>query len=116
AVDPGFRLDQDSAPHIARVSRQLDGIPLALELAAVRVRVLSVAELAERLHDRLGMLTTGARTSDARERTLRATLDWSHQRLEPAEQVLFRRLSVFRGGWTLAAAEEVCAAAGAGPA
>ena len=108
AIDPGFQLE---ACHdvVGRICRQLDGMPLAIELAAARVKLLPVNEIAERLHDRFRLLTGGPRTAEARHRTLRATVDWSHDLLDEAHRALLRRLAVFRGGWTLEAAEEVCA-------
>ncbi|MFC0029975.1 BTAD domain-containing putative transcriptional regulator [Micromonospora chaiyaphumensis] len=109
AVRPGFVLDETTAPVVADICRQLDGMPLAIELAAARVKALPPAEIAARLHDRFALLTAGARTSEARHRTLRATLDWSHDLLSDAERRLLRRLAVFRGGWDLPAAEQVCA-------
>ncbi|MET7970958.1 BTAD domain-containing putative transcriptional regulator [Micromonospora sp. NPDC005305] len=109
AVRPGFVLDEATAPVVADICRQLDGMPLAIELAAARVKALPPREIAARLHDRFALLTAGARTSEARHRTLRATLDWSHDLLSEAERRLLRRLAVFRGGWDLAAAEQVCA-------
>ncbi|WP_433287436.1 AfsR/SARP family transcriptional regulator [Micromonospora sp. CA-244673] len=109
AVRPRFVLDGTTAPVVADICRQLDGMPLAIELAAARVKALPPAEIAARLHDRFALLTAGARTSEARHRTLRATLDWSHDLLSDAERRLLRRLAVFRGGWDLAAAEQVCA-------
>ncbi|MEU3455540.1 BTAD domain-containing putative transcriptional regulator [Micromonospora sp. NPDC006766] len=109
AVRPGFTLDAATAPVVADICRQLDGMPLAIELAAARVKALPPAEIAARLHDRFALLTAGARTSEARHRTLRATLDWSHDLLSEAERRLLRRLAVFRGGWDLTAAEQVCA-------
>ena len=108
-ADPGFVLDEMTGPAVAQLCRRLDGLPLALELAAARVKTLPVEEIAARLDDRFRLLTSGPRTADARQRTLRATVDWSHQLLTDAERVLFRRLSVFPAGWSLAAAEEVCA-------
>jgi predicted ATPase len=110
-ADPGFVLDEVSGPAVAHICRQLDGLPLAIELAAARLKALSVTEIAARLVDRFRLLTAGPRTADARQQTLRATVDWSHQLLTEAERVLFRRLSVFRGGWSLEAAEEVCGGA-----
>ncbi|GAA2340824.1 BTAD domain-containing putative transcriptional regulator [Dactylosporangium salmoneum] len=107
AVRPGFALDDDNAPAVEAVCRQLDGIPLAVELAAARVKALPPAEIAARLHDRFALLTGGPRTAEARHRTLRAVLDWSHELLPPAERTLLRRLAVFRGGWDLSAAEDV---------
>jgi predicted ATPase/DNA-binding SARP family transcriptional activator/tetratricopeptide (TPR) repeat protein len=108
AVRPGLELtrDEDLAA-VADVVVALDGLPLAVELAAARASTLSPAELAARLTDRFGLLTSGARTADARQRTLRATVDWSHDLLTPPEQAVFRRLAVFHGGWTLDAAEAV---------
>jgi predicted ATPase/DNA-binding CsgD family transcriptional regulator len=108
AVRPSFSLTEDSAPAVVRIAQQLDGLPLALELAATRVRVLSVQEIASRLDESLRLLV-GERTATARHHTLEATFDWSHALLSTAEQVLFRRLSIFRGGFTLAAVETVCA-------
>jgi predicted ATPase/DNA-binding SARP family transcriptional activator len=108
AADPGFPLDATSAPVVAELCRRLDGLPLAIELAAARVRVLPVAELAARLGDRFRLLAGGGRTLDPRQQTLRATVDWSWELLEEPDRRLLRRLSVFSGGWTVAAAEEVC--------
>jgi predicted ATPase len=109
AVNPALRVDPDAAEKIGRICRQLDGLPLALELAAARAATLPLAELAARLDHRFRLLTGGARTAEARQKTLRATVDWSHQLLTGPEKVLFRRLSVFSGGWTIAAAEAVTA-------
>ncbi|MCE3555558.1 winged helix-turn-helix domain-containing protein [Pseudonocardia sp. RS11V-5] len=108
-VDPRFVLDGATLGPVAEICRRLDGLPLALELAAARVAVLSPAQIAERLSDRFALLTSGARTAAARHRTLQATLDWSHALLDADEQVLLRRLAVFRGGWTLEEAETTCA-------
>ena len=107
AVNPALRVDPDAAEDIGRICRQLDGLPLALELAAARAATLPLAELAARLDHRFRLLTGGARTAEARQKTLRATVDWSHQLLTDPEKILFRRLSVFRGGWTIEAAEAV---------
>ncbi len=104
-----FRLDASNASIVARICRRLDGIPLALELAAARVRALSIERLAEGLDDRFRLLTGGARTAVARQRTLLASVEWSHDLLEPAEQTLFRRLAVFASPFTLEAAESVAA-------
>jgi predicted ATPase/DNA-binding SARP family transcriptional activator/Tfp pilus assembly protein PilF len=112
-IDPEFQLTQQEAPAIARLCHQLDGIPLALELAAARVRSLSVEQIATRLKDRFRLLQGGNRAAPLRHQTLRATMDWSYHLLSPPEQVLLRRLSVFAGGWTLSAAEAVCADDGA---
>jgi predicted ATPase/DNA-binding SARP family transcriptional activator len=112
AADPGFALDAANAPVVAELCRRLDGLPLAIELAAARVRVLPPAEIAARLGDRFGLLAGGGRTVAARQRTLRATVDWSWELLEEREKVLFRRLAVFSGGWTVPAAEAVCAGDG----
>src|SRR4051794_4526057 len=116
AVRPGFALDAETAPLVALICRQLDGVPLAIELAAARTKALPLREIADRLGDRFALLTSGPRTSEARHRTLRATLDWSYELLSDAERALLRRLAVFRGGWTVEAAEEVCAAADDGDA
>jgi predicted ATPase/DNA-binding SARP family transcriptional activator len=109
---PGFELSPEDVPAVAEICRRLDGLPLALELAASRVRVLSVPELASRLDDQLELLTDGDQIVPRRQQTLRATLDWSYDLLAEAEQSLFVRLGVFVGGWSLAAAEAVCADAG----
>ena len=112
-----FRLTRQNAPALVAVCRRLDGLPLALELAAARVRVLSVEQLAARLDDRFRLLTRGSRTAPPRQQTLRATVAWSYDLLAAPERRLFERLSVFAGGWTLEAAEQVGAdAAPAGPA
>ena len=92
---------------VAQICRQLDGIPLALELAAARLTTLSPAELADRLAEGFELLTGGARTADARQRTLRAAVEWSYNLLGADEQVMFSRLAIFQGGWTLASAEAV---------
>ena len=108
SVLPGFQLTPESLPHAARICHRLDGIPLAIELAAARVGVLSVAQIAARLDDRFRLLTGGARTALPRQRTLRASIDWSYSLLPETERALLQRLSVFSGGWTLEAAEQVC--------
>ena len=112
AIVSTFELTEQNAPAVAQVCRRLDGVPLAIELAAARVRLLSVEQIALRLEDSFGLLTGGSRTALPRHRTLRATVDWSHELLSQKERVLFRRLSVFAGGFTLGAAEAVCAGEG----
>jgi len=106
---PDFALTDQIAAAVAQVCQRLDGIPLAIELAAARVRVLAVEEIAARLDDRFRLLTGGSRTALPRQQTLRATMDWSYGLLSEAERTLFGRLAVFAGGWTLDAAETVCA-------
>ena len=107
---PSFSVTNENAPAVAQICHRLDGIPLAIELAAAKIRVLGVEQIARRLDDRFRLLTGGSRTALERHQTLRAAIDWSYNLLPTAEQVLFRRLSVFVGGWTLEAAESVCAA------
>src|SRR5215218_4608825 len=109
AVRASVRLAEPKFLALAQVCRQLDGLPLALELAAARMSSLSLPDLAGRLGDRFGLLTSGPRTAEARQRTLRATVEWSHALLSQPEQQAFRRLAVFQGGWTLEAAEAVVA-------
>ena len=104
-----FILNEDNARSVAQICQRLDGIPLAIELAAARIKVLSADEIAARLDDRFSLLTSGSRTAVPRHQTLRATIDWSHELLGEPERVLFRRLSVFASGFTLEAAEAVCA-------
>ena len=106
-VLPSFQLADDNAPAVAKICRRLDGLPLAIELAAARMRMLSVEQLAERLNDIFAVLAGGARTAPRRHQALRATLDWSHDLLDEDERVVFRRLAVFSGGFTLTAAEHV---------
>ncbi|MEU6744652.1 BTAD domain-containing putative transcriptional regulator [Spirillospora sp. NPDC046719] len=110
AADPGFALDAASAPWVASICRRLDGVPLALELAATRVRAFGVRELAARLDDRFRVLAGGRRGGPERQRTLRAVIDWSWGLLGEDERAVLRRLAVHAGGCTLAAAEEVCGA------
>ena len=107
AVDPTFRLTEEDVPAVAEICRRLDGLPLALELAAARVRMMPPRALLARLDQRLQVLTSGPRDSPDRQHTLRRTIDWSYGLLNAAEQTLFRRLSVFAGGFTLEAAEAV---------
>jgi predicted ATPase/class 3 adenylate cyclase len=111
-ANPHFLMTEDNAPAIAQICYRLDGIPLAIELAAARVRGLSVEQIASRLDDRFHLLTSGARTVLPRHQTLHALIDWSHDLLSESESALLRRLSVFTGGWTLEAAESVCAGDG----
>jgi predicted ATPase/class 3 adenylate cyclase len=103
-----LRTDFEPDGAVAEVCRRLDGLPLALELAAARVQVLTLPQILERLGRRLDLLTAGARDLPVRQRTLRATVDWSYDLLAPGEQKLFARLAVFAGGWTLDAAEAIC--------
>lgn len=107
-VAPHFIVDKDNAPHVAQICHRLDGIPLAIELAVARIKMLSVEQISKRLDDRFRLLTGGARTALPRQQTLRALIDWSYDILSDNERLLLRRLSVFAGGWTLEAAEEVC--------
>ncbi|MGW9244330.1 AfsR/SARP family transcriptional regulator [Streptomyces badius] len=111
AARPGFRTDADeaTAAACAEICRRLDGLPLAIELAAARLRMLSPRQIADRLDDRFRLLTNGSRTLLPRQQTLRAVVDWSWDLLDAAERAVLRRLSVFAGGCSLAAAEEVCA-------
>jgi predicted ATPase/DNA-binding NarL/FixJ family response regulator len=111
-VRPEFALAEGSAASVAEICRRLDGLPLALELAAARVRILSPEALLGRLGQRLALLTGGARDLPVRQQTLRATIAWSHDLLDPEEQALFRRLAVFAGGFGLDAASAVAAPTG----
>ncbi len=106
SVEAGFEADEI----VPEICRRLDDLPLAIELAAARVKVLPTARILERLNQRLAMLTGGPRDQPERQRTLRAAIEWSHDLLAPDEQRLFARLAVFRGGCTLEAAEEVAEA------
>jgi predicted ATPase/DNA-binding NarL/FixJ family response regulator len=108
ATAPGFTLTPATLTAVAAICESLDGIPLAIELAAARVRALSVEQIKMRVADRFGLLTTGDRAAAPRQRTLRAAIDWSHDLLTGREQALLRRLSVF-AGWSLEMAEQVCA-------
>jgi predicted ATPase len=107
-AQPTFALTAANAPAVAQLCRRLDGIPLALELAAPQIKAMSIQTLVERLDQRFHLLDRGNRTALPRHQTLRASVDWSYALLTEAERILLRRLSIFAGGWTLAAAEAVC--------
>lgn len=108
AVAPGFRLSEQNTALVASVCRRLDGIPLAIELAAARMRSMSVEQLLVRLHDLFDLLSSGSRTALPRQQTLRAAMDWSYDLLSEPERALLRRLSIFPGGFTLDSLEAVC--------
>jgi predicted ATPase/class 3 adenylate cyclase len=112
AVRPDFVLDPANAPAVAEICRRLDRLPLAIELAAARVRLLPPDALLNRLRDRLDVLGRGPVDLPERQRTLRATMDWSHGLLRPHEQALFARLGIFSGGWTLTVADNICGRTG----
>ena len=112
AAQPSFQVTDANAAAVADICQHLDGIPLAIELAAARVRGLSVENIAARLSDRFGLLAKGDRTALPRQQTLRALIDWSYDLLAPDERLLFQRLAVFAGNFTLEAAEAVCSDAG----
>ncbi|MBO0837258.1 MAG: hypothetical protein J2P28_17360, partial [Actinobacteria bacterium] len=107
AVRPGFQLTGNNSEHVVRICRTLDGVPLAIELAAARIRALSVEQIAARLDDRFRLLASGDRTAPPRQQTLQGAVDWSFELLTRDEQILLRRLSVF-AGWSLDMAEQVC--------
>jgi predicted ATPase/class 3 adenylate cyclase len=107
-VQPGFELTDTNARAVAQICHRLDGIPLAIELSVARVKMMPVEQVAARLDDRFRLLTGGSRTAMPRHQTLRALIDWSYDLLSEPERMLFRRLSVFAGGWTLEAAEAIC--------
>ena len=109
ASEPQFAVTSNKAVAIAQVCYRLDGIPLAIEFAAARIKVLAVEQIAARLDDRFRLLTGGSRTALPRQQTLRAAMDWSYDLLASKERAVLRRLSVFAGGCTLEAAEAVCA-------
>jgi Predicted ATPase len=113
AVQEDFAVTDANAEAVAEICRRLDGIPLAIELAAARARVLTPQQIAGRLEERFGLLTDGNRDLPPHQQTLRALIDWSYDLLTPQERALLQRVSVFMGGWTLEAAEEVCSADGA---
>ncbi|MEO6696006.1 MAG: adenylate/guanylate cyclase domain-containing protein, partial [Ignavibacteria bacterium] len=108
AVNKNFSVNNDNAPALAQICFQLDGIPLAIELAAARIKILSLEKIQEKLNNRFGLLTGGKRTALPRQQTLRALIDWSYDLLNEKEKLLLQRLSVFSGGWTMEAAEEIC--------
>jgi predicted ATPase/class 3 adenylate cyclase len=108
AVRPEFELTPENGPPIAEIVRRLDGLPLAIELAAARIRLLPPAAIAQRLNDRLGLLSAGGRDLPERQRTLRGAIDWSHDLLDEDDRRLFARLGVFAGGGPLETAESVC--------
>ena len=114
AVTPSFALNEQNAAAVAQLCHRLDGIPLAIELAAARTRMLPVEQLLDRVQDRFRLLTGGSRTALPRQQTLRALVDWSYDLLSDQERLLFDRLSVFAGGWTLEAAEAICGDDGEG--
>ncbi len=108
AAQRGFTLKPDTLAAAVEICRELDGLPLAIELAAARLPLLGLTGLRDRLDERLRVLTAGARDAPARQQTLRATLEWSHALLDANEQQVFRRLGVFVGGFSLALAQRVC--------
>jgi len=112
---PTFEVTRADTAALALICRRLDGIALAIELAAPRVRVMTLEELSQRIEDRFHVLTDGSRTALPRHRTLRSLIDWSHALLSPPEKAVLRRASVFAGGWTLGAAEQVCSGEGVEP-
>ncbi len=111
-AQPDFKLTLENAASVAQICSRLDGIPLAIELAAARVNMFSTAQIAARLDDRFHLLTGGSRTALPRQQTLRASIDWSWNLISDPERTLLRRLAVFAGGWTLESAEAVCSAEG----
>ncbi|MGW0652923.1 ATP-binding protein, partial [Streptomyces umbrinus] len=115
AVRPEFRISEANWDAVTRLCAELDGLPLAIELAASRLRTLTVAQAVDRLEDRFALLTGGSRTARPQQRTLRAAIDWSYELCSPAERLLWNRLSVFVGGFGLDAAEYVCAGEGVPP-
>src|SRR4029077_1583299 len=107
AVKPDFEITKENAAAVANICEQLDGPPLAIELAAARIKLLSPSAMQSRLESRLQLLTGGAKDLPVRQQTLRGTIDWSYDLLSPAEQTLFRRISIFVGGCTLEGVEAV---------
>ena len=114
-IQPNFTLTHANASPVAQICHRLDGIPLAIELAVARVKVMPVEQVAARLDDRFRLLTGGSRTALPRHQTLQALIDWSYDLLSETERMLFQRLSVFAGGWTLEAAEAICVGEGIEP-
>jgi len=112
SATPTFGLNDSNAKAVAMLCRNLDGLPLAIELAAARTKVLAVGQISSRLAEDFRLLKSTSRTADPRQQTLAATLEWSHDLLDETERALFRRLSIFTGGFTLEAAEVVCAGEG----
>src|SRR5262249_51984425 len=112
AVQSDFVVSPANAPVVAALSALLEGMPLAIELAAAWVRALGVEQILERLDNEFGLLVDGSRSAPSRQRTMRATLDWSYGLLEEPERLLFQRLAVFVGGWSLEAAEAICSGSG----
>ena len=115
AAQSNFGVTPRGAPVLAAICARLEGLPLAIELAAAWVRALGVEQILERLDDAFELLVGGSRLAPSRQQTMRATLDWSYGLLAPSEQIVFRRLAVFVGGWSLEAAEEVCSGSGVAP-
>jgi predicted ATPase/class 3 adenylate cyclase len=112
AVQPNFTVTNATVPAVTQICHRLDGIPLAIELAAARIRLFSPEEIASRLDDRFRLLISGSRTATPRQQTLRGAIEWSYSLLAEPERILFRRLAVFAAGWTFEAAEAVCAGDG----
>src|SRR5262249_10841031 len=115
AVQTDFALSPRNAPVVAAICARLEGLPLAIELAAAWVRALGVEQIVERLDDAFGLLVGGSRTGPGRQKTMQATMDWSYGLLSECERVLFQRLAVFVGGWSLEAAEFICSDSGVEP-
>src|SRR5439155_7819372 len=113
-ANPRFEVTAENAPAVAEITARLDGLPLAIELAATRTKVLTPQQMLPRLQQSLTILTSGARTLPERQRTLRDAIAWSYDLLDEAERRLFARLSVFTGGWTLESAQAVCDPGGLG--
>ena len=108
AVNSAFRVNNSNAAALAEICYQLDGIPLAIELAAARTKILNIEKIHERLNDRFRLLTGGKRTALPRQQTLSALIDWSYDLLSEEEKIMWNRLSIFSGGWKMEAAEEIC--------